>query len=868
MPEVGIVILTKVLLELVSRVLTSIPGGIRRIWNTPERIAGRVYDQQLQRHLGIKSRDKDRLRKLKILLKVRSIEEAINRKDLLPLQRWRRIIDAVDECSLSHWEFSYHKFWPDVRDAMARRGLGDESQQIKEGMALGIDGQRAHIDHIRKQSRSIGDTSEEVGALIDLAYVDRRDLPDRAIEEYREALSALNRKEAIESAALPEDTKRLAISIALCLADTLVYVGEDRMQHAEGWPEASDAVGEADAVLDSVVMPDERDYRELLNKLNRVKSAVQTNTMALRQKKTDFFRQQGQFELAEQELMQALPNNRSRERARRTADYVREDRGSEAARGFRLEKLQIAKDIEDEAIALERLGVLYAREGRPSEATEYFDRALEVWLARHKPGEAKAVTDRTADISEELGVQLKTSLATRLERDRSQADYAFVLHKEVAEISARLGNTQARDLALRKVGMLREELLCSTGRSFLSYSRSRKHEVELLIAALHDRGVPTWQDVTNLDEEQTEAAIKKTLGDPSTASAILWLTPEVSHSAFIRGIEAPLILERARRRGEQDQFFVIPVLAGGLDYSQIGDVLDPRFSEDLRMWNLRKVDADPISPLEAAQVAKRVLDRRLEAIDRTLPEEEPLRLELFTRPSPPAFKLGTALVLDWLHRFDGRLAKPGAWDEHLLPALKDIADSVQTRAPRHKVEVTGLAAIPAATALGCSFLAPRGIRIAWRQPTPGRADQLWSIEESPEPSGFHWELISRDVNARDLAVLVSVAQNVEPGFAASCEDLPPFRAIVRVAKPGGDRYDLTTPSQASDVAQVVVAGIRRARIDYRPLGVIHLFMAVPVGLAMMIGQLLNTLGPIQTYEHLPVDAIGRYRAAALLHSGL
>ena len=37
---------------------------------------------------------------------------------------------------------------------------------------------------------------------------------------------------------------------------------------------------------------------------------------------------------------------------------------------------------------------------------------------------------------------------------------------------------------------------------------------------------------------------------------------------------------------------------------------------------------------------------------------------------------------------------------------------------------------------------------------------------------------------------------------------------------------------------------------------------------MLIGQLLNTLGPVQTYEHMPVDSIGRYEPAAELGTAL
>ena len=59
------------------------------------------------------------------------------------------------------------------------------------------------------------------------------------------------------------------------------------------------------------------------------------------------------------------------------------------------------------------------------------------------------------------------------------------------------------------------------GKSFLSYKRVRSDEAELLIAAQHDLGIPTWRDVDNLDEAPTEEEIRRVLQDPATANAIL-----------------------------------------------------------------------------------------------------------------------------------------------------------------------------------------------------------------------------------------------------------------------------------------------------------------------------------------------------------
>jgi hypothetical protein len=65
----------------------------------------------------------------------------------------------------------------------------------------------------------------------------------------------------------------------------------------------------------------------------------------------------------------------------------------------------------------------------------------------------------------------------------------------------------------------------------------------------------------------------------------------------------------------------------------------------------------------------------------------------------------------------------------------------------------------------------------------------------------------------------------------------------------------------------LVAAIKAARTRWRDIRRIHLFIAGPAGFAVLVGQLLHGLGPVQTYEHIPDDAIGNYVPAALLHPG-
>ncbi len=284
---------------------------------------------------------------------------------------------------------------------------------------------------------------------------------------------------------------------------------------------------------------------------------------------------------------------------------------------------------------------------------------------------------------------------------------------------------------------------------------------------------------------------------------------------------------------------------------------------DLGQWNVRKVASDPISAKDAADVARQVLKRRIQEISKRLSAGEPLRMVLNTRKRP-GFESGVALAIDWTHRFEGRSAKTDAWKDHLLPALETVAQVCEQQAPGRPIIAEGLCALPAAVALGTTLLTTRRVSLAWRQISPKRPPDVWALTAQREPSGFTAEACSASVSGDHLALLVSVASNVEPAFAASRPHLPAFRGMVVVTKPGNYPHDIETPGMAVDVVRVVAEGLRRARDDFQPRGTLHLFLAVPAGLAVMIGQALNTFGPIQTYEHVGTDTVGIYQAAALL----
>lgn len=403
-----------------------------------------------------------------------------------------------------------------------------------------------------------------------------------------------------------------------------------------------------------------------------------------------------------------------------------------------------------------------------------------------------------------------------------------------------------------------------TGLSFLSYRRTRSKEAQLLVGAQNDLGIPTWHDLGNLGEGPTEAQLRAALDDPVIANGVLWLTPDVADSDVIRRVEIPALIRRVDAR---DAFFVVPVAAGGLGYAEAAEVAQVSGIHDLANWNLSKVDADPIAAGDANQVALRVLYARLAAIHRTLPASQSLSILYHTRARAP-FAPGNTLVVDWTRRFHEREASSETWDQLLLPALSAIVNAIGVHAPGRSVSASGLASLPAGLALGSAFLAPRGIHLEWSQRMPSGEFQTWSLNAQPEPSGFRSEIIWGSASGTDLAVLVSVAEDAASAFGASRGALPNFRAILRVSKEGPLPHMIASPGQAVDLVDTTVEAMREMRRQSGANGDTHLFLASPLGIAVLLGQRLNTLGPIQCYEHIPSGAVGLYRRAVKLSVGV
>ncbi len=362
-------------------------------------------------------------------------------------------------------------------------------------------------------------------------------------------------------------------------------------------------------------------------------------------------------------------------------------------------------------------------------------------------------------------------------------------------------------------------------------------------------------DISDLGPGSTEEQIREALNAPTCSSALVWVTPEVESSPVIRRVEVPSIIARVRAN---DDFFGVFVAAGGLDYNDATRIAaENAGAVDLRYWNLYKVMGDPATADELIAAADVVLDQRLKKIASHLSEGEEVRIGLWVRVPPPASGPG-ALELDWNESFTGRSATLASWEAELLPALASVHRHVARHLAGHPVVLHGLPTLAAATAIGRAFPAVAGVPIRWEQLAPDSSRTHWSLAHPLEDSGFTLRVSGSDPGGEGLAVLVSVLTDTSLAFGAT-RGLPRMRAVVEVVPPTVGTVPWLSPGRARHLVEEIAAAVRRARVDYIGIKEIHLFLAAPAGIAVLLGQLLNAVGPITLYEHVDADTVGYYR---------
>jgi hypothetical protein len=291
-------------------------------------------------------------------------------------------------------------------------------------------------------------------------------------------------------------------------------------------------------------------------------------------------------------------------------------------------------------------------------------------------------------------------------------------------------------------------------------------------------------------------------------------------------------------------------------------------------WNICKVDKDPIDGESAPRIADLVLDHRIAAAETRLDRGEPFELFFSTR-SNVMKKSEWVLAANLTHRFEGRLARPQSWGPTCSSGISFDSAHIAKASGGSIYSLLGTNMPAGSGGLGrripvslrrAGQLAARLDDFWWRAGSLG--SEAWGLNVPSAPTNFTAQSVPANVNATELALVVSVTEilaDVRSFFQGAFS----FRALVHSYDPcpkAGRRLFLSG-AEAVQVAHLAACALREAWKTYKVRGTVHLFLAVPAGLAFMIGQLLNGFGGVQTYEHVPTQQ-HCYLPAALLRPSI
>ena len=390
------------------------------------------------------------------------------------------------------------------------------------------------------------------------------------------------------------------------------------------------------------------------------------------------------------------------------------------------------------------------------------------------------------------------------------------------------------------------------GSMFISYRRSPCRpsgdaEAVRMRDALRDRGVPTWRDGDDLSPAPTEEVLVETLQREDLAGAVMLVSPEVNESPMIREVEAPAILDRFLRG---DGFIFKPVLID-LPYEQADRILGrPGGFQEVSRFNIDRIGSEALSVDDARRIARDVLKQRLAVIRRRDPDR-PFCVGLYSRLSPSP--KGYCICHDFTSYFDGRDASSEAYVA-IEVALADSAAALSATGSKVRISGRGNASLPLGVLFGAIY-SPLAFDLDWLQPAPGADEQMWSLACGPSNARPTIRIRKGAPSSEDLVLAVSVSADVERAAAEYLEatSLSP-RAMISVALADGplQRGQTISPEEGLRIALDAINAARNVKTELRMKRAnLHLFLACPLGLAVLMGQNLNTFGDCVVYEHFP-----------------
>ena len=384
----------------------------------------------------------------------------------------------------------------------------------------------------------------------------------------------------------------------------------------------------------------------------------------------------------------------------------------------------------------------------------------------------------------------------------------------------------------------------------LSYASEDAASVRELQLRLKARGMRSWRDVDDLlpgglFESQIVQAIEREVD-----AMALYITPNSLKSNFIWKVEIPATL---RRHSSNPHFHLVPILQG-VTFEQVRQMCINRNLDDLtRFEAISLTEGVSSSTWEeqnkrwndaARRILRAALVLRLRRMNADRRYEPCLCLKtFFFEPSTASLDLD----LNWFPLIPEkeRVSTPQEWEHILFPALLDVKQLLSEKIASRRIHIFVQSILPAALALGFVFRESTGFTLLLEG-----QKEIWSTDvpsSEEEPLHLDWNYHEQG-DARIAVVEVATSRSIKPAVddALHVAGLTPAYRV-------GLELPVLSHDSVKDAAHAQAIARQVGRIcqglyDRQRVAQIHLFVAVPAELAVLIGHQLNALCPITLYE--------------------
>ncbi|ELZ68559.1 hypothetical protein C457_11161 [Haloferax prahovense DSM 18310] len=399
-----------------------------------------------------------------------------------------------------------------------------------------------------------------------------------------------------------------------------------------------------------------------------------------------------------------------------------------------------------------------------------------------------------------------------------------------------------------------------TGEVFLSYNHQQKDLAVELDRRLREHGVPVWRDERKIGPDPLESQIESVLQSEEISGAILLLSEDILDSPTILNVEIPQIHARYTNK---DTFFTFVLRCPGLSAGKANEILSNidtinNFSE----WFFHALELSEEDSPNFNRVVDKVIQRRLDALVNIGNDSDTIRCSINSYQSPnPTDEL-------WFHADisnhfeDNRLPGEKTWNHRIGETITRLTNRLAEYSEDREIEFMGRTRLPIAFAVGCEFPTTRGIHAKWTQQDPNFNEITWDVTVSPSDAELSINSTFKDSSKTDLAIYLSLTDDVRPEVGNTASDLPDFNTEIEIKRTNYDQG--ISPKQGVKIANEFQKTVRDELNTRSNIETIHLFQSSPVGLSFLLGQHTNTLPPIQTYAFNDNHQPRRYEPAILI----